>query len=67
MRTMPLECRDINTVSGFCGCIADAERVDVAARAFCLRAESGGDVKVTGDDLAELKNALMDLEDEGCL
>lgn len=66
MRTMPLECRDINTVSGFCGCIANAEPVDVDAKAFCLRAGSGSDVKVTGDDLAELKNALMDLEDEGC-
>lgn len=66
MRTMPLECRKVNTVSGFCTCISSAEPVDAAARAFCLRAGSG-DTKTTGDDLVELKKALMDLEDEECL
>ncbi len=66
MRTMPFECKDINTVSGFCDCIANEESVDVAARAFCLRAGSG-DTRTTGDDLVELKKALMDLEDEGRL
>ncbi len=63
METIPDKCADINTVSSFCDCIAD-ESVDPAAEAFCSRAR--GDVNVTGDDLAELKMALMDLEDDGC-
>ncbi len=61
MKTMPMKCRDINTVSGFCGCIADEDSVDKAAQAFCERANN--DPYVTGDDLSELKRALMDLED----
>ncbi|HEY6010210.1 MAG TPA: hypothetical protein VIX18_01970 [Nitrospirota bacterium] len=65
MRTMPQECRDINTVEGFCACIAGAETADAAARAFCIESRSGSErMKSTGDDLAELKKALMDLEDE---
>ncbi len=61
MKTMPTKCKDINTVRGFCDCIADEDAVDVAAQAFCRRAS--GDPHVTGDDLAELKKALIDLED----
>ena len=63
MKTMPLECRDINAVGAFCGCIsgADAGSVDTAAQAFCRRAKEGGP-GATGDDLAELKKALKDLE-----
>jgi len=62
MQTMPLKCKDINAVGSFCGCIEDAGSVDVAARAFCKRASTGSDKNVTGDDLAELKKALKDLE-----
>ncbi len=61
MKTMPGKCRDINAVRAFCDCIADEDAVDAAAQAFCQRASS--DPYVTGDDLAELKRALMDLED----
>ncbi len=64
METLPLKCVNINTVGSFCDCIADAEPVDMAARAFCDRAKA--DKHVTGDDLAELKKALMDLESEAC-
>ena len=64
MKTMPLKCKDINAVDAFCDCIADAESVDVAARAFCRRTGTGSNVGATGDDLAELKKALMDLESD---
>ncbi len=64
MQTMPLKCKDINAVGAFCDCIADAESVDVAAQAFCQRARTGRNVGVTGDDLNELKKALMDLESD---
>jgi len=57
-------CSDINTVSSFCDCIAGEETVDLAAEAFCNRAKT--DKNVTGDDLADLKIALMALEDEAC-
>jgi hypothetical protein len=60
METLPLKCVDINSVGSFCACIAGAEPVDVAARAFCGRAKT--DKNITGDDLAELKKALMDME-----
>ncbi len=61
MKTMPVKCRDVNEVRAFCDCIADEDSVDEAARAFCLR--SSGNPYVTGDELAELKQALMDIED----
>jgi hypothetical protein len=61
METLPLKCMKSNTVGSFCGCIEGEEPVDVAARAFCDRAKSG-DKNITGDDLAELKKALMDIE-----
>ena len=63
MKTMPMKCKDITDVSSFCGCIADEDIVDEAARVFCRRVSSGGDPYVTGDDLAELKKALIDMED----
>jgi hypothetical protein len=53
---------DINTVESFCECIADAEYADVAAKGFCIWRKTGNGLNITGDDLAELKNALMDLE-----
>ena len=62
MDTLPLKCVNINTVGSFCDCIASPEPVDVAARAFCDRVKSGSDNNITGDDLAELKKALMDME-----
>ncbi len=61
MRTVPMKCKDINTVSGFCSCIENEDDVDAAARAFCERA--GSNPYATGDDLSELKKALMDLEE----
>lgn len=61
METIPGTCMNINTVGSFCDCIADDESVDAAARGFCERVQSGA-MDVTGDDLAELKKALMDLE-----
>jgi hypothetical protein len=60
METLPLKCANINTVMSFCDCIADGDPVDAAARGFCDHAKT--DRNVTGDDLAELKKALMDLE-----
>ena len=60
MKTLPTKCVNINTISSFCDCIADDESVDAAARAFCDRAKV--DKNIIGDDLAELKKALMDLE-----
>jgi hypothetical protein len=64
MKTLPDKCVDINSVGSFCGCIAGVESVDPAAEAFCNRAKT--DKNITGDNLAELKMALMDLEDEAC-
>ncbi len=63
MLTMPMKCRDVEAVRAFCDCIADEDSVDEAAQVFCQRVATGGDPYVTGDDLAELKRALMDLEE----
>jgi len=63
MKTLP-KCVDSNTVNSFCDCIAGEEAVDPAAEAFCNRAKT--DKKITGKELAELKMALMDPEDEAC-
>jgi hypothetical protein len=63
MKTIPDKCMDSNVVSSFCGCMEDVESVDVAVQGFCARAESGKDKNTTGDDLAELKKALIDLEE----
>lgn len=62
MKTIPLKCKDVNAVGAFCDCIAGADGVDVAAKAFCKNTASGGREHATGEDLAELKKALMDLE-----
>lgn len=59
-----MKCVDNNTISSFCDCMAGEGAVDPAAKAFCNRAKT--EKNVTGDDLAELKRALMDLEDEVC-
>ncbi len=64
METLSQKCADINTVGSFCDCITGEESVDPAAQAFCNRAKT--DKNITGDDLAELKMALMDQEDEAC-
>ena len=63
MKTLP-KCVDNNTVGSFCDCIADDETVDPAAEGFCNRAIT--DKKITGEELAELKMALIDLEDDAC-
>ncbi len=62
MKTIPDKCKDENIASSFCECIADVESVDVAAKGFCARVKSGSETKSAGEDLAELKKALMDLE-----
>jgi len=62
MKRIPDTCKDINAVGSFCDCIADVESVDVAARGFCRQATTGSVSGVTGEDLAELKKALKDLE-----
>lgn len=64
MVTLSPKCVNSNTVASFCDCIAGEETVDPAAQGFCKRAKT--DKNITGDDLAELKMALMDLEDDGC-
>ena len=62
MKTLPLKCVNTYTVRSFCECISDASPVDIAARAFCELAKSDSKQKITGDDLVELKKALMDME-----
>lgn len=67
MHALPIRCRDRNSVGSFCDCIKEDPSADVAAQALCKRADAGGNV--TGDDVVELKKALMDLEgtdEEGC-
>jgi len=59
-----MKCMDINSVGSFCDCIAGEAAVDAAAQAFCNRAKT--DNNITGEDLTELKMALMDLEEETC-
>jgi hypothetical protein len=64
MKTINEKCVNNNTVGSFCGCIAGEKSADPAAKAFCNRAKT--DKNVTGEDLAELKKALADLEDDDC-
>ncbi len=64
MRTMPQKCREVDEAGAFCDCIAGDSSVDKAAQAFCRRPGSPDDRKSSGDELRELKKALMDLEDE---
>ncbi len=59
-----MKCVDKKAVASFCDCIAGEEPVDPAAEAFCKRAKT--DKNITGEELAELKMALMDMEDEAC-
>ncbi len=61
---MDTKCMNINSIGSFCDCISNDESADPAAQAFCNRALS--DPKVTGDDLAELKMALLDMEEDAC-
>ena len=62
MRSLPEKCEDINAVQSFCGCISGEESVDVAAEAFCKRADDSSG-HATGDELVELKKALKDLDE----
>jgi len=64
METLPQKCLDINTVGSFCECIVVNEPVDPAVQSFCNRTKT--DKNITGEDLAELKMSLMDLEDDAC-
>jgi len=65
METLPQKCVNINTVGSFCDCIAGEGPVDPAAQAFCNRAKT--DKNISGEDLAELKMALLDMEeDDAC-
>ncbi len=59
---MEMKCMDINSVGSFCDCISKNESVDPAVQAFCSRAKNNPNV--TGDDLNELKMALLDMEEE---
>jgi len=58
------KCMDKDTVDSFCGCMAGEERTNQAAQAFCNRAKT--DKTLTPEDLADLKMALLDEEDESC-
>lgn len=58
METLSQKCADTNTVSSFCNCIAVEETVDPEAQAFCNRAKI--EKNITGDDLTDLKMALLD-------
>jgi len=63
METLSRTCMDIVEIGRFCDCISGEEPVNETAKAFCDRAKA--DKNVTGEDLAELKMALMD-DDECC-
>jgi hypothetical protein len=64
METIPSKCMDVNMVGSFCDCISGAESVDAALGAFCTRSKTESGRNITGDDLAELKKAVMDMESE---
>jgi len=65
VETLSYKCMDIDTVGPFCDCIAGGESADRAAQAFCNRAKI--DKKITDEDLADLKIAVMDQEEnEAC-
>lgn len=66
METISSKCMDINMVGSFCDCISDAESVDAAFGAFCNRSKTESGKNMTGEDLAELKMAVMDMESECC-
>jgi hypothetical protein len=58
------KCMDKDTIDTFCGCIANEKAEESAATAFCNRAKN--DKNISGEDLAELKIALLDIEDDSC-
>ena len=62
MKPLPEKCENNNTVKSFCGCMHEGEEIDAAAAGFCKRAAENS-TSVTGDELAELKKALKDLEE----
>lgn len=66
MEAIPSKCMDVKGVGSFCDCIADGEPVDAAVGAFCSRAKTESGKNLTGEDLAELKQAVMDMESECC-
>jgi len=61
MENIPAKCENINEAGSFCDCIAVSDYVDPAVEAFCDRVHAR-DTSVTGDDLAELKKAVKDME-----
>jgi len=62
--TPSYKCMNIDTVGSFCDCITADADADPAAKSFCTRAKT--DKNITGEDLVDLKTALLDVEDEGC-
>ncbi len=60
---MSRKCVEIDAADAFCKCIAGDASVDKAAQAFCRR-PAGRDRRSSGDELKELKKALLDLEDD---
>ena len=64
MDTLSEKCMDSDAVGSFCGCIAGDKSADPAAQTFCNRAKT--DKNVTNADLADLKMALMDTEEDSC-
>jgi len=64
MGTIPSKCMDVNSVGSFCDCVSDAKSVDAAVGAFCNRSKTERGKNITGEDLAELKKAVMDMESD---
>jgi len=65
MKTISEKCVDLDSVDSFCDCIAGEEPLDSPAHSFCGWAKNNKGV--TAEDLAELKIALMDREeDDAC-
>ena len=62
--TLSYKCMNIDTVGSFCDCMAGDADADQASQSFCNRAKT--DKNITGEDLADLKTALTDQEDEAC-
>jgi hypothetical protein len=62
MKTLPQKCKNVNSVGAFCNCISGEEAVDAAAHAFCKQANTGSEKNASGENLADLKKALLDLE-----
>ena len=62
--TLSYKCMHIDTVGSFCDCISGDADADPAAKSFCNRTKTGKNI--TGEDLVDLKSALLDADDEGC-